>query len=60
MEYFADLNPRYPARNERRYAVFLRKSKTERAQTYLRYSTRQAAERAAAKLTQQEKELDHA
>lgn len=48
--YYADLNPRYGARYERRWAVFLRRSATETRQTTLHYATRKAAETNAAKL----------
>lgn len=54
LHYYADLNPRFGARCERRWAVFLRKSATEVSQTILHYVTRKAAERAAAKLNVQE------
>ncbi len=52
--YYADLNPRFGARYERRWAVFLRKSATQTSQTMLHYVTRKAAERNAAKLNVQE------
>jgi hypothetical protein len=56
--YYADLNPRYGARYERRWAVFLRRSPTESSQTILHYVTRKAAERNAAKLNEQERDLE--
>lgn len=54
--YYADLNPRFGARYERRYAVFLRKAPNQTTQTVLHYVTRKAAERAAARLNEQEAE----
>jgi hypothetical protein len=52
--YYADLNPRYGSRYQGRWAVFLRRSATEAKQTTLHYTTRKAAERAAAKIMSQE------
>lgn len=56
--YYADLNPRYGARYERRWAVFLRRSGTDTVQTNLHFVTRKAAERNAAKLNEQEQDLE--
>lgn len=53
-EYYADLNPRYGARYERRYAVFNRET---RSPVYgMHFVTRKAAERNAARLTEQERD----
>lgn len=52
--YYADLNPRFGARYENRYAVFIRRSATDRVQTYLQYVTRRSAENAATRLNKQE------
>ena len=53
--YFADLNPRYPATREKRWGVFLRRDESAvPTLTHLRFTTRRAAERAAARLTKQE------
>lgn len=52
--YYADLNPRYGARYERRYAVFLRRGPSDVKQTQHHYVTRRAAERCAARLNEQE------
>lgn len=53
-EYYADLNPRFGARHEGRYAVFNRET---RSPVYgMHYTTRKAAERNAAKLTEQERD----
>lgn len=53
-EYYADLNPDYGARYERRWAVFSRE--TRRRVYGMHYVTRKAAERNAAKLTEQERD----
>lgn len=54
--YYADLNPRYGQRYQRRYAVFLRKSETQTSQTDLHYVARKSAERAAERLNMHENE----
>ncbi len=54
--YYADLNPRYGARNERRWAVFHRRGANDTTQTTLHYVTRKAAERAAVKIMAQERD----
>lgn len=53
-QYYADLNPRYGQRYQRRYAVFLMSGPDDRSQTHLHFTTRKAAERNAAKLNEQE------
>ena len=54
MKYYADLNPRYGAKYEKRWAIFIRRSPTDSKQTTLQYVTRKAAENNAAKLTAME------
>lgn len=54
--YYADLNPRFGAKYERRWAVFMRKAPGVTSQTHLHYASRKAAENAAAKITEQERE----
>ena len=55
--YYADLNPRYGARYERRYAVMQRNPGGPGTPVYgMHYATRQAAERNAAKLNEQERD----
>jgi hypothetical protein len=54
--YYADLNPRYGAKYERRWAVFIRRGPGDAAQTMLHYIDRRSAERVAAKLNKQERD----
>lgn len=55
--YYADLNPRFGARYERRYAVFIRRSASGPSNlTNLHYTTRKGAEVAARKLNGQERD----
>lgn len=53
--YYADLNPRYGAKNEKRYAIFLRNDrlKDTRQTNFTGYASLKAAERAAAKMNNQ-------
>ena len=60
-KYFADLNPDYPSKYEKRWAVFYRfdpAGETVRAQPsrWLEFATRKAAERAAAKCEEAERD----
>lgn len=56
--YYADLNPAYPSRYAKRWAVFMRQptgaplyvARAKRAGEILQYTTRKAAERKAAEL----------
>lgn len=53
-QYYADLNPRFGARHEGRYAVFNRE--TRHTVYGMHYVTRKAAERNAEKLTELERD----
>jgi len=53
MKFFADLNPYFPSRGERRYAVFYRRDKSDaptRAPNCASYSSRRSAEASAKRL----------
>ena len=60
--YYADLNPRYGAKYERRYVVWIRPGEGERPDAhrplttiYYQYVTRRACERAAERLNEQDR-----
>lgn len=56
--YYADLNPRYGQRYQRRWTIFFRRGVGNTTQTMYHYVNRRDAERNAARLNEQERDLE--
>jgi hypothetical protein len=50
LKVYADLNPRYPSKGERRYALFLRDGREIEMREGKTFTARKSAERAACRL----------